>query len=330
MSGKRWWKDRVFVVAEIGSNHLGSLELAKEHIAAAVEAGADAVKFQCLKKDKLYFKPPPDLPWYDFPETWIEPLMEYAREQRVVFFASPTYLEAVEALEAAGVELYKLASPQVAVFPQLVRKVAETGKPALASCGQVGLEGVARLVRIFDETGDPDRLVLLHCNSLYPTPYERVNLPWMQKLRVLFEKEVGFSDHTSDIFIPLAAAALGARVIEKHFILDRGIESPDRDVSLTPEEFKRMVEGIRAVEVALEERPRLVPEHEEAQIAESFAYRLVLKHSKCKGDRFSPGDFIYLRHPEGIDAREEAFIYRFRTGRDLPAGKLLLWEDLAG
>lgn len=325
---------RTFIVAEIGSNHAGSLELAKETIEAAKESGADAVKFQSIKLNRLYYAPEPEIKKFikrlELPEEWYAELKAYCDKRGLLFFSCPTYPEAVDLLENVGVQLYKIASPQAAVFPQLVEKVARTGKPALVSLGQVGISGAARLVNTFRQAGN-ERLVLLHCNSLYPTPYEKVNLRYLEVLSRAFRCPIGFSDHTEGIYVALAAVALGASVIEKHFILDRKIDTPDAPVSLTPDEFKEMVRGIRAIEKALKEKIRLEPEPEEASLASSAIYRLVLIRKKRKGEEFSSEDFCYLRHPEGIEAEMEKFIVsHFKCRKDLREGKILRWEDLEG
>ncbi len=325
---------KTLVVAEIGSNHCGSLDLAKEHIRAASESGADAVKFQSIRLDRLYREIPEDLRHLrekiELPEEWYGELAEFAKEQGVLFLSSPTYTEAVDLLEETGVPLFKIASPQTALFPQIVRKIARTGKPILLSCGQVGLEGVARAVELCLAEGN-DRIVLLHTLSLYPTPYEKLNLRWMVTLGEVFGLPYGLSDHSEGIYAPVAAVALSAVAVEKHFILNRDLDTPDAVVSLTPAEFSEMVRGIRAVEKAMEFKPRLSPEREEREFSRRIVYRLVLKRDKCRGEGFSEGDFAYLRHPRGIDARLEGLVVEeFIADTDLKAGELLEWRHLRG
>ncbi len=325
---------RTFIVAEIGSNHAQSLSLAKEHILAAKEAGADAVKFQSIMLDKLYYKPDPKtrelIKSIELPEEWYEELKTFCDKEKIVFFSTPTYLDAVDKLEEIGVPLYKIASPQVAVFPQLVEKVAKTQKPVFISLGQVGLSETCQIIEIFRKVGN-ERLVLLHCNSLYPTPYERVNLKYMQTLAQIFEYPVGFSDHTIGIYVSVAAVALGAVVIEKHFIINKQFNTPDALVSLTPKEFAQMVDGIRTIEKVIQEKLRLEPEDEEKALANSMIYRLILRKDKESGDSFYPGDFDYLRSPDGIDARQEFLVMsHFQAKKSLVKGQVLRWKDLEG
>lgn len=243
-----------FIIAEIGSNHNGDLQRAKESIAAAAEAGADAVKFQSLNIDHQYFSPNDEIRELhrkiDLPESWYPKLKEECDRFQVEFFSSPAYLRSVDLLEDVGVRLYKLASAQVGTFPQIIEKVAATGKPAIMSTGIVTFSQLEQAVRIFIRNGNPS-FAILHCNSIYPTPPEKVHLPLMGVYQSMFHCPAGFSDHTIGISIPLAAVALGADIIEKHFILDDSIESVDAAFSLNPEQFSEMVGGIRKIESAL-------------------------------------------------------------------------------
>ena len=324
---------RTFVVAEIGSNHMQDLQRAKAHIDAARAAGADAVKFQSIQLDALYFDPDPDTRLFirklEMDERWHQILKDYCDEREMVFFSSPTYLRAVDVMEAVDVALYKLASAQVGTFPQLVKKVACTGKPVLCSTGLVTLRGVEQLVQVFRECGN-DQFIVLHCNSLYPTPPARVHLPLMLAYAQWFGNPVGFSDHTLDIHIPIAAAALGAKVIEKHFTLDSTLPSPDAAFALEPDRFAEMVRGIRAVEEAVQGSARVDIDPEARRFKDSIRTRLVLKHEKKAGARFSAADFVFLRHHEGIDCRDLDFILerQAKARGDLPARTLLAWGQV--
>ena len=324
---------RTFVVAEIGSNHMQDLQRAKAHIDAARTAGADAVKFQSIQLEALYFDPDPDTRLFiqklEMEERWHQILKDYCDELGIVFFSSPTYLRAVEVMEEVDVALYKLASAQIGTFPQLVKRVARTGKPVLFSTGLVTLPGVERLVQVFRACGN-DQFIVLHCNSLYPTPPARVHLPLILAYAQCFGNPVGFSDHTLDIHIPIAAVALGARVIEKHFTLDSTLPSPDAAFALEPDRFAEMVRGIRAVEEAVRGEARFGVDPEAQRFRDSIRTRLVLKHEKKAGAHFSAADFMFLRHHEGIDCRDLDFILE-RQGKareDLPAKSLLTWEQV--
>ena len=298
---------RTYIIAEIGSNHNQSIKLAFESIDAAVECGADAVKFQSIDVGELYYQPSEQTKALhrkiDMAEEWHGLLSEYCRKKGITFFSAPTYLRAVDILEEINVPLYKLASAQIGTFPQIIERVAATGKPVILSTGIVTMKELKGVVDIFKRHNN-DKFIILHCNSIYPTPYDKVHLNIMKQYRDEFNCIIGFSDHTPGIYIPIAATALGAKVIEKHFALDRTLPVPDAPFSLEPDEFKRMVEGIRAAEQTLigDSREELQPE--ENQFKDSILYRLVANKNLVSGESVKAEDFKFLRHPEGIDCRE--------------------------
>jgi len=307
VEGREIGGERAFVIAEIGSNHNQSLDLAYESIDAAVECGADAVKFQSIKLDQLYYKPSEQTRILhrkiDMDEGWHQLLSDYCKKKDIIFFSAPTYLAAVDILEEINVPLYKLASAQIGTFPQLVEKVASTGKPVILSTGIVTADELASVIEVFKRRKN-EQLIILHCNSIYPTPYNKVYLSIMNTYREMYGCIVGFSDHTPDIYVPIAAVTMGAKVIEKHFALDRTLPVPDAQFSLEPDDFRRMVEGIRAVEQAMifGDRARLEPE--EACFKQSILYRLVAKKDLIAGENMHQQDFDFLRHTEGVDCRD--------------------------
>lgn len=298
---------RTFVIAEIGSNHNQSLSLAYESIDAAVECGADAVKFQSINIDQLYYQPLESTralhKKIDLGEKWHWLLDGYCRKKGIIFFSAPTYLGAVDILEEINVPLYKLASAQIGTFPQIVEKVAKTGKPIILSTGIVTSSELKEVINLI-EKHDNRKTIILHCNSIYPTPYDKVFLPVMADLKKEYECIVGFSDHTLDIFVPLAAVAMGAKVIEKHFALDRNLPVPDASFSLEPTDFKRMVEGIRAIDKSMSRNKRINLHEEESQFKEAIRTRLVSNKKLKKGDAMKREDIRFLRHPEGVDCRD--------------------------
>lgn len=326
--------ESVFVVAEIGSNHHRDLGVARASIAAAQEAGADAVKFQVLDVGEQYHDPAPSIrdlhARIDLDEAWIGTLKAEADRHGLFFFASPTYLRAVDLLEGAGVALHKLASAQVGTFPQLVDAVARTGKPALLSTGLVTYGGLEAALQAFDRVGN-DQVVVLHCNSRYPTPFEAVHLPRMATYRQMSGGPVGFSDHTPGTAVALAAVAQGASVIEKHFVLDPALDTPDAPFSLDPTAFGRLVADIRAVEQAMLERPRRSLDAAEATFRDRIIERLILARDKLAGAAFSEGDFEIKRASTGVDARDAALVTeRFAAAEPLAAGTVLQWSMLRG
>lgn len=325
---------KTFVIADIGSNHKQDLQLAKESIDAVVEAGADAVKFQSIQLEELYINPNRETSEFikklEFPEFWHTELQDYCNKKGIVFFSSPTYFRAVDLLEDADVSLYKLASAQIGTFPQLVERVAALGKPTIFSTGIADYEEITQAVKIFKKHNN-DQYIILHCNSIYPTPPERVNLRLMGTYKRMFGNPVGFSDHTDGIQVALAAVAMGANVIEKHFTLRRDLGTPDcSSFACDPEQLRNLVDGIRDIEVARDGmQDRLHIQNEERQFKDAIRYRLVAVRQIEVGERLSDDNLIYKRNTEGIDCREfflskDSMVVR----RTIPKGTLINLDDI--
>lgn len=325
--------DRTYIIAEIGSNYNQSWDLAIESIDAAIESGANAVKFQSINIDKLYWKPSDETKALhkkiDLEEAWHQKLKDYCVSKNITFFSSPTYIESINILEEIGVSLYKLASAQIGTFPQLVEKVAQIGKPTIFSTGIVNMNEIDSIVDIFEKANNPN-YILLHCNSIYPTPYEKVNLGMISKLKEKYGKIIGFSDHSDGPYTAIAAVAMGAKVIEKHFAIDKKLPVPDAPFSLEPDEFKNMVEGIRIVEQTIIDLPRIEIELEENQFKQNILTRLVLNTDVVLGQRIKSSDFKFLRHNEGVDCRElEALIKQeAKYNKNIAKSSLLSKNDL--
>lgn len=258
---------RTFIIAELSGNHGHEIEIAKRTILAMKKSGADAVKLQTytpdtitLNSNKECFQINHGTLWdgqnmYNLykkaytPWEWHEELRDYSHSLGLIFFSAPFDLTAVDYLENLDVPAYKIASPEITDIP-LIEYVASKGKPVIISTGIAKLEEIEDAIKACKRVGNGD-IILLKCTSAYPTPLEDVNLKTIPHMKELFNVLVGISDHTLGISIPIAAVALGAKVVEKHFILSKDIESPDKDFSLTPNEFKRMVDSIRDVEKSL-------------------------------------------------------------------------------
>lgn len=334
VDGREIGGDNVFVIAEIGSNHNQSLDLAFESIDAAVECGANAVKFQSINIDELYFQPSEQTRALhrkiDMDEKWHHLLSNYCKEKGITFFSAPTYTGAVDLLEEIDVSLYKLASAQIGTFPQIVEKVAATGKPVILSTGIVTAHEVSSVINVFKRYNN-DQIIILHCNSIYPTPYDKVYLPLMKKYQEEYDCIVGFSDHTPDIYIPIAAAAMGAKVIEKHFALDRNLPVPDAPFSLEPHDFKRMVDGIRAVEQAIKVNKRTQLQPEENQFKQSIIYRLVANKNLTAGETIQQNDFKFLRHCDGVDCRDLQYLIdkKAKYQKNIEKGDLVQSVDIS-
>ncbi len=254
-----------FIIAEIGVNHNGNLELARQLINIAADAGASAVKFQTFKTEKLVTRQAAKADYQTqttgSEESQFEMLkrlelspadhkavLAYCRDRKILFLSTPFDEDSADFLEQLGVRAYKIPSGEITNLPYLAH-IARKGKPMIVSTGMSTLGEVETAVDTIRENGNPV-IALLHCVSQYPAPPEASNLRAMSTLAQAFGVPVGFSDHTMGIEIALAAVALGARVIEKHLTLDRDLPGPDHRASATPEEFKAMVAGIRKIEAA--------------------------------------------------------------------------------
>ncbi len=249
------------MIAEIGSNHNDNLETAKEYIRATRAVGADAVKFQTLRRHKLVApRIWSDGKWVDnsayinfsnleLPDAWHYTLKRISDENGIEFISTPFYLEAVDLLEEVGVKAYKIASGDITFFP-LLEKIGRTGKRVILSTGASSLQDVENALDVLAQAGSTD-IVLLHCVTNYPPRWDEINLRAIVTLKETFDLPVGISDHSRENLIPIAAVALGATVIEKHITFDRSLPGPDHPFSVTMAEFSDMVRQVRLLEQTL-------------------------------------------------------------------------------
>lgn len=256
----------VFIIAELSANHGKSIEIAKETIKAAKRSGADAIKLQTYRPNTITLDHKSDdfkiktggvgdgIYLYDLyseaylPWEWHQELFELAKEQNIICFSSPFDLTAVDFLEKLNTPIYKIASYEITDIP-LIKYVASKGKPVILSTGCASYEDIELAIKSIRETNNND-ITLLKCTSAYPAPISDANLLMMNKYKDDFDVKIGVSDHTLGITVPIAAVALGATVVEKHFILDKNIGGFDASFSLDENEFRNMVEEIRKVEQA--------------------------------------------------------------------------------
>jgi pseudaminic acid synthase len=261
--------DSVLIIAELSANHNQDFNVAVKTIRAMKVAGADAVKLQTYTPDTItldcrneYFQIKHDTIWdgkilYDLykeaytPWEWQPKLKKVAEEEGLIFFSSPFDKSAVDFLEKMDVPAYKVASLEITDIP-LIEYIASKGKPIIISTGIATLDDINEAVNACRKTGN-NKIALLKCTSAYPAPYEEANLLMIPDLTKRFNVIAGLSDHTLGLAVPIAAVALGAKIIEKHFILDKKIGGPDAEFSMEPKEFKMMVEEIRKVEKAIGE-----------------------------------------------------------------------------
>lgn len=256
----------VFIIAEAGVNHNGSLDNAKRMVECAAEAGADAIKFQTFKAETLVCKNAQKAEYQkeatgneesqfemlkklELTEEEYEELKQYCEEKHIMFLSTPFDLDSLQYLNEIGIEIIKIPSGEITNYPYL-REIGKLRKPIIMSTGMSTMAEVEEAVEVLQMNGAQD-ITLLHCNTQYPTPYGDVNLRAMLALKDKFHTEVGYSDHTLGIEVPIAATAMGATVIEKHFTLDRGMEGPDHKASLEPDELKCMIQSIRNIERAM-------------------------------------------------------------------------------
>ena len=244
----------ILIIAEAGVNHNGSIDIAKQLIDKAVEAGADIIKFQTFKASKLVTKAAKQAEYQQKKELSPEDhevLIAYCKEKGIKFFSTAFDFDSIEYLHSLGLGLWKIPSGEVTNYPFL-KRVAAYNEKTILSTGMCDMKDVLAAVEALYKNGlSKENLILLHCNTEYPTPFEDVNLKAMDALRKKFGVEVGYSDHTKGIEVPIAAVALGATVIEKHFTLDRNMEGPDHKASLEPDELRAMVCAIRNIEKAV-------------------------------------------------------------------------------
>ncbi|MBU2251682.1 MAG: N-acetylneuraminate synthase, partial [Candidatus Omnitrophica bacterium] len=241
-------------IAEVGVNHNGDIEIAKQLVDLAYEAGVDAVKFQTFSAEKVVSQQSLQLDMLKKLELsrqdHIE-LNDYCREKGVIFLSTPFDLESIDFLKSLGLEIFKIPSGEITNLPYL-RKVGSLNKKIIISTGMAELEEISKALDILVASGTAkEKITVLHCNTEYPTPFKDVNLLAMLTIKNTLRVKVGYSDHTLGIEVPIAAVALGAEVVEKHFTLDRTMEGPDHQASLEPSELKAMVESIRKIKNAL-------------------------------------------------------------------------------
>ena len=332
---------KVFIIAEAGVNHNGDIRLAYKLVDAAKEAGADAVKFQTFKAENVVSKITEkaeyqrettnseesqyemikklELSFEDFVK-----IKDYCDKKGITFLSTPFDYESVDFLESL-VPLYKVGSGEITNLPFL-EYIAKKGKAIILSTGMSTLGEVEEAVKTIINVNSSLPLVLLHCVSNYPAKYEDVNLKAMLTLKEAFELPVGYSDHTLGIEIAIAAVALGAKVIEKHFTLDRGLPGPDHKASLEPDELKKMVKAIRNVEKALGSGVKR-PTQSELKVMKVARRSLVATRDIRAGEVVKESDILIKRPGTGILPKFKEIIIGMRLTRDVKKDNPFDWED---
>lgn len=329
--------NKVYIIAEAGVNHNGSLDMAKKLVDAAVEAGADAVKFQCFKAEKLVSKYASKAEYQK--ETTGEQesqlqmikklelgyeehreLKDYCIRKNIDFLSSPFDLESIGLLDSLGMEVFKIPSGEIENLPYL-RKIGSLKKKVILSSGMSTLSDIEYALGILRESGAED-ITVLHCNTEYPTPMEDVNLRAMITIREAFKVRVGYSDHTLGMEIPIAAVALGAEVIEKHFTLDKTLEGPDHRCSLEPWELKEMVRAIRNVEKALGSGIKS-PSKSERKNMSVARKSLVAGRAILKGEVLGEANLAIKRPGTGISPKYWSLVAGRRADKNYEEDELI-------
>lgn len=305
----------VYIIAEAGVNHNGSIDIAKKLVKAAKQAGADCVKFQTYITENLVTTTAKkadyqihntqnedtqysmlkklELSFDEFRE-----LKRYCEKMNIDFISTPFDFESIDFLESLGMKFWKIPSGEITNFPYL-KKIANTKLPVILSTGMCDMEEVSSAVDVLRKNGCSD-ISILHCTTEYPTPVEECNLNAVRTLKEVYGVKVGYSDHTDSILIPAAAVAVGAEIIEKHFTLDRSMKGPDHKASLEPEQLQEMVSNVRIIEKALGDGVKRPTKSEEPNkpIARKS---IVAKEKIYKGEILTEDNLTVKRPGTGIN-----------------------------
>lgn len=308
---------KTFIIAEAGVNHNGSLELARKLVDVAVEAGADAIKFQTFKADKLVSKGAQKANYQkqttsaeesqhemikklELDEAAHRELIHYCKEKQILFLSTPFDHDSIELLKNFGMQIFKIPSGEITNLPYL-RHIGGIAKEVILSTGMSDLGEIEDALDVLVQSGvAKEKITVLHATTEYPCPIGEVNLRAMQTIRAAFTVKVGYSDHTQGIAVPIAAVAMGACVIEKHFTLDRSMEGPDHKASLEPDELKSMVQAIRLVERALGDGIKKPTESELSNI--KVARKSIVAERRIrKGEKLTESNLAVKRPGTGLN-----------------------------
>jgi N-acetylneuraminate synthase/N,N'-diacetyllegionaminate synthase len=337
----RWVGDGepCFILAEAGANHNRDLVLAKELIAVAAEAKADAVKFQTYSAETLYSRKTPRFTYLEgitdkstwelikeieLPREWQAELAAEARKRDILFMSTPFDHRAVEELDALGVPAFKIASFEIVDLP-LIGHVAAKGKPVIVSTGLADYEDIADALAACRAAGNAE-VVLLQCASLYPAPPGRMNLRAMETMRRAFGVPTGLSDHSLGIHVAVAGAALGASVIEKHYTMSRSLKGPDHPFAIEPGELRELVRQVREVQEALGDGLKLGPAPEETEMHQKGRRSLVAARDIPRGTRIE-SDMVAIKRPGfGIKPKHLDLVVGRVARQDIAEDTVLTWE----
>lgn len=330
---------KIIIIAEAGVNHNASMDMARRMVKEAARAGADYVKFQTAVPELVISSIAPKAEYQKettgegesqlemckaihLPLTAYPELAELCRKEGIGFMSTPFDLVSIDSLAEIGMDYWKIPSGEITNLPYL-RKIAAKGGRVILSTGMSTLDEVAAAVDVLEKGGiSRDDIILLHCTTQYPTPYSDVNLQAMESLRQLHTGGVGYSDHTLGIEVPVAAAALGAQVIEKHFTLDKNLPGPDHRASLDPEELAAMVKAVRHIETALGSGEKKVADSERPNI-EVARKSIVAARTIAKGETFTEENITVKRPGNGISPMLWDSVIGQTAKKDFPYDSLI-------
>jgi N-acetylneuraminate synthase/N,N'-diacetyllegionaminate synthase len=337
--------NKVIIIAEAGVNHNGSYENAKKLILAGAEAGVDYVKFQTFKAHKLVSKDAEKAQYQkkntndettsqfemlkklEMPESWHYDLIKYAESLGIKFLSTGFDEDSIDFLDSIKIDLFKIPSGEITNKPFL-EHIAKKKKPIIVSTGMATLNEVRAAIDVLHSNGIPNKqITVLHCNTEYPTPMKDVNLRAMLSLKQEFDVNIGYSDHTLGIEVPIASVALGASVIEKHFTLDKNMEGPDHKASLDPDELKEMVKSIRNIEEALSGSGIKEPSESESKNIQIARKSIHTNKSISKGQTLKIEDLIMMRPGDGISPMDVDLVINKKIAYNLPGGHKLSKTD---
>ena len=331
----------IIIIAEAGVNHNGNVEIAKKMVLTAKKAGADYIKFQTFCPEKLVSKSAEKADYQKqntiAQESQLEMLQqlaltqddffelkEYCKRKEIGFLSTPFDLDSLHFLDSLDMDFWKLPSGEITNLPYLL-EIAKTGKPVVMSTGMCELEEIKEAVDYLRRAGT-EKIILLHCNTEYPTPMEDVNLKAMQDIKDSLGLPVGYSDHTQGIEVPIAAAAMGACVLEKHFTLDRTMSGPDHRASLEPKELQSMVAAVRNIEKAMGNGKKEPSQSERKNIG-AVRKSIVAKCKIKKGEIFSEENLTTKRPGTGISPLKWFELIGQRAKRDYETDQLIVKEE---
>ena len=336
----------MIIIAEAGVNHNGSIETARRLIDVACDAGADFVKFQTFKAEKLVAKNARKAAYQqqnmqdgdgtqfdmlsklELSEDDHFKLRDYASSRGIKFFSTAFDDEGLDFLDSLGLTIFKIPSGEITNLPYL-KKVANKKKPTILSTGMATLGEIESALNVLLENGlRRNQITVLHCNTEYPTPFLDVNLKAMNTIAQAFNVKVGYSDHTLGIEVPIAAVALGARCIEKHFTLSRSMEGPDHKASLEPDELKAMVAAVRNIEKAISGSGLKEPSPSETKNKEIARKSIHLRNDLSKGHILEAADLIMKRPGNGISPMNIDTVLGKKLAQDLASDTILEFKHL--